>query len=292
MPLSALGGKRWSGYLSWRRRRRFAHRPEVLDALTAAVLAEDPVQILVTGDLVHIGLPGEIEAAARWLEALGPAERVMLVPGNHDAYAGDSWPAVADAWGPYLGGADGHEGFPVVRRLARNGVEVHLVGASSAQPTPLFMASGGLGRAQLEAVQGALEDVGGLRCLLIHHPPLPGMTSRRKGLRDAAALAKVLEDTGAELVLHGHVHRNVRRPAPGGGRIFGTASASHVEPGRSGDRGASYRVFELDTDGAGDAIRVTMRLMGVSAAGAVARLDEESWTVPVSRPARAASGAR
>ena len=90
------------------------------------------MQILVTGDLVHIGLPGEIEAAARWLEALGPAERVMLVPGNHDAYAGDSWPAVAAAWGPYLGGADGHEGFPVVRRLARNGVEVHLVGASSA----------------------------------------------------------------------------------------------------------------------------------------------------------------
>ena len=292
MPLSALAGKRWSGYLSWRRRRRFAHRRDVLDALTAAVLAEDPVQLLVTGDLVHIGLPGEIEAAASWLEGLGPPERVMLVPGNHDAYARDSWPAVAAAWGPYLGGAAGHEGFPVVRRLDLDGVDVHLVGASSAVPTPLFMASGGLGRAQLEAVADALDTADGLRCLLLHHPPLPGMTSRRKGLRDAASLAAVLEQTGAELVLHGHVHRNVQRPGPGGSRVFGTASASHVEGGRSGDRGASYRVFELDAAGAArGAVSVSMRLMRVSATGAVTRLEEETWTVPVSRRARAAAGA-
>ena len=46
--------------------------------------------MLVTGDLVHIGLEQEMSEAAQWLRSLGPPEKVILVPGNHDNYAADS----------------------------------------------------------------------------------------------------------------------------------------------------------------------------------------------------------
>jgi len=291
VSFASLKGKRWSGYLSWRRNRRFVHRRELLDVLTGAVHDEDPVHVLVTGDLVHIGLPAEIDAAAEWLEALGPPERVMLVPGNHDVYARDSWPEVAASWAPYLGvpAAAGPAGvYPVRRELDAGGAPLRLIGVSTAEPTPLFSAAGSLGVAQLQRLGSELET-DAFRCLLIHHPPLPEMTSRRKGLRDAAALATLLERRGAELILHGHVHRNSERVGPGGVRIFGTASAS-ANPAAGAKNGAAYRVFDVEREAAG--WRVAMRLMGVAADGAVTRLDEQAWTVAATPPASAASAGR
>jgi len=289
LPLSALAGKRWSGYLSWRRRRRFVHRRDVLDALTVAVQAENPFQILVTGDLVHVGLPSEIEAAGRWLRELGPPARVMLVPGNHDIYAEDSWPAASAAWNPYLGirtaaGAAVDIGFPVVRSFGDAGAAVSLIGISSARPSPLFMAYGRLGADQRARLEAQLDRDDAFRCVLIHHPPLPGMVSWRKGLQDAHALSAVLARHGAELVLHGHVHRNSACIGPGGARIFGTASASSVGT----LAGAAYRSFEVTRNAVG--WQVTMRLVQVGPDAATSLLAETAWTVPVTSPASAAAG--
>lgn len=285
----SLRGKRWSGYLSWRRRRRFVHRGDVLERLTKAVQAENPVQMLVTGDLAHVGLPAEIEAATGWLEALGPPERVMLVPGNHDAYARDSWPVLTRAWGPYLTGSGAESGFPSRRCLADSEVQVCLIGLSSAVPTPMFMASGRLGADQCQALDAALGSAEGFRCVLVHHPPLPGMTSRRKGLADAPELARVLARRGAELVLHGHVHRNVAAKAPGGARVFGTASASASTEGKEV---AAYRCFDVSRTGCG--WRVDMRLMSLVSDGNFEATARESWETAPSRGVRAsaASAAR
>lgn len=279
----ALRGKRWTGYLSWRRRRRFVHRPEVLDALLAAVREERPDQVLLTGDLVHVGLPEEIEAAGQWLRALGDPSHVMLVPGNHDVYARDSWPAVARAWAPYLAAPrKGNVPFPVTRRLAaENGGAVELIGLSSAVPSPLFMASGELGSAQLGRLDEILGVSDAFRCVLLHHPPLPDMTSRRKGLRDARQLRDVLCDRGAELVLHGHVHRNVSRRGPADARVYGTASASSARDPR-----AAFRSFDVEADAHG--WHVAMRLVVLESDGALRTAEEERWDVPV-RPARAIS---
>lgn len=285
LRLRQLRGKRWSGYLSWRRRRRFVHRLEVLERLVAAVHAENPVQILVTGDLVHVGLPGEIEAAASWLEALGPPGRVMLVPGNHDVYARDSWPAVARAWLPYLSEPyAANEVFPLRRRIDTPEGPVSLIGLSSAVPSALFMAHGRLGAGQCARFDGALAEAEGFRCVLVHHPPLPAMTSWRKGLKDAADLERVLARHGAELVLHGHVHRNVSRAGPAGARIFGTASASSG----SEDAAAAYRSFDLTRRDGG--WQVQMRLMCLEAGGGCRVVGSESWTA-VLKPAASAPGA-
>ncbi len=94
----SVKGKRKSGYLSWYTKRRFIHRPEILERLTQAVHDESPDQILLTGDLVHIGLEDEIIEAARWLRRLGAPEQVMLIPGNHDNYAPDSLAAMNRHW--------------------------------------------------------------------------------------------------------------------------------------------------------------------------------------------------
>ncbi len=300
--LRTLSGKRWTGYLSWQRHRRHVHRPEVLARLTEAVHGESADQIVVTGDLVQIGLPAEIEAAAGWLAQLGPPRQVMLVPGNHDAYAADSWDAVARAWAPYLGiGSDGngqlpdppgtgrvadaasHAGFPVRRDLAVGGTRVVLFGLSSARPSGPFMADGSLGAGQLHRLEQGLGEVEGFRCLLLHHPPLTGMTSRRKSLRDAPALEALLHRQRADLVLHGHVHRNLDYQGPAAVRVFGTASASSA-----GGRGQSaYRCFDIEPDGAGWA--VSMRLLEVSETGP-REIGQARWRTPFS-PASLPAGA-
>ena len=72
---AAGAGKRWLGYLSWRRKRRWQLRRDRLDGLTAAAQAENPAVLAITGDLAHIGLAREIREAREWLERLGPPDR-------------------------------------------------------------------------------------------------------------------------------------------------------------------------------------------------------------------------
>ena len=88
-----LLGKRALGYLSWRLARRHRHLAEVLAALVQDLRAAQADHVVVTGDLTHLGLPHEFEQARRWLDALGPAPALSVVPGNHDAYARSEWRA-------------------------------------------------------------------------------------------------------------------------------------------------------------------------------------------------------
>lgn len=272
LTFSALRGKRWSGYLSWRNNRQNKYLPAVLDKLTAAVVAECADQILLTGDLVQIGLRNEIQQAEQWLTRLGPAERVMLVPGNHDIYARGSEAAVHDYWSKYLfhNASPGH--FPVKRELGR----ICLIGLSSACVSPLFLATGKLGGNQLQGLAVLLEkaaDERRLVCLLIHHPPLPQMTKWRKALADAQALQDVLERHPPALIFHGHLHHN-REQLWGDSRIFCTAAASSVSD-------ASYRVIDVTDDGERWSVHMTLKSVAIENNGELAFLtvDEQTWVV-------------
>lgn len=241
IPLRHLNLKRGLGYLNWQRGRRHAHQRPALDLVVADMLAHRPDHIAVTGDLINLGLPAEYEAAREWLEDLGAPDSVTVVPGNHDVYTnlrGD--PGVArwadfmraDAWGAKL--TEGaREPFPFVRRVG----PAALIGLNSAVETPPFVAAGRLGGAQLAALAELLSKVeaeGLIRVVLIHHPPLPGQGPASRSLRDAAALQDVLAEHGAELVLHGHNHRDSHvdfaRVSNGGARrripVIGIASGS------------------------------------------------------------------
>jgi len=255
----SLSIKRRSGYLSWTQKRRFIHLHDTLQQLITAVRAESADQIILTGDLVQIGLEDEIRQVSGWLAELAPAEQVFLVPGNHDVYANDSWDALRRYWDPLLPSPPAglpdtsHSGYPLVRNVG----EVRLIGASSACVTPLFSARGALGSGQLERLAQQISnarDQGLMPCLAIHHPPLPGMAPWRKALREINELKSMISTLQPALVWCGHLHYNsVAKERDS--RIFCTSSASLV-------RHASYRVFDIEpsTEGGRRAWTIHMQL--------------------------------
>lgn len=269
-------GKRALGYLSWQRKRRHQYRPERLAALTEAVAEESPDVILIGGDLVHVGLPEEIAAATPWLERLAAIAQVMLVPGNHDVYAGDSWAAIATHWAPYLGVAmpsdapSAEAAFPVEHTRG----DVSLIGLSSACPTAAFLATGRLGSSQIARLATMLEAArqqGRFQCLLIHHPPLPGLAKWRRALADAPALEALLRQYGTDLVLHGHLHHNSRHVCADGLRVYGTASASSI----TALAPAAYRCIDVQANAGGWDIRMTLKAVHADRERQV--LEEETW---------------
>ncbi len=240
-------GKRALGYLSWRRRRRFEHRTEVLAALGADLARDPPEQILVTGDITQLGTPGEFLQGRRWLETLGPPQRVGLVPGNHDCTRREPWAGTLAHWQPYLDGDGPRTGsaFPSLRR--RGGLA--LIGLSSAVPSPPLLATGRVGETQLRELESLLTATGrqGLfRVVYLHHSPVPGQDPWRKRLVDAPAVAGVIARAGAELILHGHRHRIRTATLESQGRwipVHGTASASAL--GHHGEAGGYSRYLVL-----------------------------------------------
>lgn len=225
-PLAEVFSKRTLSRLAWRRKQR-QHDPAVLAALAADIKAYDPDHIALTGDLTNFSARTEIEAACGWLPTLGAAACVTVSPGNHDALVMEGLAQRFAMLAPWFG--DGAEpAFPHVRRRG----EVAIVNLCTAFPTAPLLASGLLGGAQLAALAQILADLqreGLFRIVLLHHPPLAGVVSRRKALQDSDALRTVLLGQGAELVLHGHGHETVFGAAPGPAGpipVLGVASAS------------------------------------------------------------------
>jgi len=280
LTFMGLRGKRRSGFLSWYKKRRHVHRPEVLEQLTESLSSHQPDLVLLTGDLVHIGLEQEMIEAARWMRRLGPPEKVMFIPGNHDNYARDSGAAMCRNWGNYLPpgydpAQDYTSGYPLVREQEN----LRMIGVNTSCVTRIFSAAGELGAGQQQRLAGALRKEPGdqsFQCLLIHHPPFPGMTVRRKALRDSAQLQKLLKNQPPDLVLYGHLHIN-RDHVFDKTRIFCTASASCINS-------ASYRIFDVHRDGGNWHCR--MRLMkqgnGADRNPAFTLAAESCWRTPVS----------
>lgn len=197
--------KRALGYLSWRRKRKFEHRREVLQALQDDLDIASLDQLLVTGDLTHIGLPQEFDQSREWLNQLGDADTIALVPGNHDACVAAPWAQTFAKWEPYMAG-DKTNGFPNCRVRG----EIAFIGLSTGCPKPPLMATGTLGREQLTKLPALLEkakEQNLFRVVYLHHSPIEGLEKWRKRLTDAKDIQDLLEAHGAELVIHGHGHR-------------------------------------------------------------------------------------
>ncbi len=219
-PLIGFGPRHWNikrflGYANWQLKRRKIHLRTVLDRLVDDIKAQGADHIVVTGDLVNLGLPGEYERALAWLRNLGPPERVSVVPGNHDIYARlrtdpgvGRWGAYmkSDSWGSELASGPAPH-FPYVRRIG----DIAVIGLNSAVITRPGVASGRLGEAQVREAARLLREIGSrqiFRLVLIHHPPLPGQAPPLRALQDASAFRAMLEQEGADLVIHGHNHRD------------------------------------------------------------------------------------
>lgn len=251
-----LASKRLLSRLSWRRKRRLAHRPEVLAAIVADMKAHAPDHVALTGDVVNFAAPEEFAAAAVWFESLGAPADLTVSPGNHDALVARGEAERFAAWRPWFG--DAGEGFPYLRRRG----PVALINLRSGWPTPPLLSGGRLGAAQLERLTAMLRDCGeeGLvRIVLLHHPVAKGAASPRQALFDAPALRRTLKEHGAELVLHGHVHfpepafvAGPQGPIP----VVGVSSAS----ARShGNPPARWHGIEVEGEGASARLQLVVR---------------------------------
>jgi len=251
-----LEPKRWLSRFAWRRKRR-RHSAEALAGLVADLQTQQPDHIAITGDLTNFATREEFAAARGWLQALAPADRVTVSPGNHDALAGAGGSERFAEWRPWLGD-ENTVVFPQVRRRG----PAALVNLCSAVPTAPHLAQGVLDAAQLDRLPKILRELGeaGLfRIVLLHHPPTPGVVSRRKALRQMPELAAILRAEGAELVLHGHAHEATTAVAPGplgSIPVLGVPPASGL--GASGEA-ARWHMIEVDSPDAGWQVRIIAR---------------------------------
>ncbi len=256
--------KRILGWCEWSFKRRKIHRPEVLDALVADLRTRQVDHVAITGDLTNLGFEDEFAAAGAWLRQLGDRQYVSLAPGNHDAYVPTPWQSAWAHWWEYLASdaphalaanlphpvssfrevADSH--FPSVRIRG----PLALLGVCTAQPVGVFRAGGAVGKPQLARLQRSLQELAKsdmCRVILIHHPPQQGDWTLRRGLADSGALCNVLQNAGAELILHGHLHETLIEQTPGPDGpipIVGVRSASDIS--YRPHRGAQYHVYRIE----------------------------------------------
>jgi 3',5'-cyclic AMP phosphodiesterase CpdA len=251
-----FANKRWIGGLNLLANRGRHYHTRVFEAMVADFNRSALDHIVVTGDITNLALEEEFRFARRLFDEikLGP-DRVTVLPGNHDAYVARGAEYFTAHFEPYNRpdpGWESGERWPVVRVRGA----LALISLSTSLQTPWFTAWGRLGEEQLARLAEILADPrlrGLFRLVAIHHPPA-GERSRSvvRGLRDRARFAAVIAAAGAELVVHGHEHLDLRAalPGPDGALVAvrgiqsGTYEAGNIE------RRARYRVYEIAEDAA------------------------------------------
>jgi 3',5'-cyclic AMP phosphodiesterase CpdA len=179
------------------------------------------------------------------------------VPGNHDAYVRSSMRCLSRAFAPWTTGEaekplapkqEGAQPFECYPYLKVRG-NVALIGLSSGVPTPFFIASGLLGRVQMESCEALLAEARKrnlVRIVMIHHPPQSAATGAARGLRDARAFEALILRTGAELVIHGHSHRRSVTHMKGPDGPVPVVSAPSASAIRGAPRHrAGYHLYEV-----------------------------------------------
>lgn len=244
-----LASKRLIGYFNWRRNRAHAFSGEILAALTEDIRAQRPDHIAVTGDLINLALAGEFAAAQDWLTGLGSTDDVTVIPGNHDTYVDGGFEKLVAGWQQFMADDDQPEGiarFPFVRRRG----PVALIGLSSAVATAPFMATGRFESTQASALGmqlAALGDEDCFRVVLIHHPPIAGLSAWTRRLIGADLFRTEIARHGAELVLHGHNHHMQISRLSGPSAdvpVVGAAAASALP--RPDMAGGSYNLYRIE----------------------------------------------
>jgi 3',5'-cyclic AMP phosphodiesterase CpdA len=234
--------KRLTGGLNLALRRGRKHDGRLFDEMMSLVGKLDVERVVVTGDLTNLSLEPEFELVRRKLAELPvPA---TVIPGNHDTYTRGS--VRSQRFEHYMsefmaGGRDAQ--YPFVQELD----DVAIVGVSTAIASLPLYAVGRVGDAQLARLRSELSRHRGKRArvVLIHHPPVAGVSKPRHDLLDLSAFGEVLEQEGAELVLHGHEHRRIDThlagpdgPIPVHG--IGSGTALSQSPGKR----ASFSVYD------------------------------------------------
>jgi 3',5'-cyclic AMP phosphodiesterase CpdA len=205
-PLQLLN-KRVVGMAALVARRARKFRLERLEDVVRRVLDLDPDHVLITGDLTTTALPDEFQAAREALAALlVDADRVTVIPGNHDRYTAGS--VRLRAFEEWFGAFAPAGPYPWLRTLDG---ETAVLGLD---PTRSHLsATGRLPADQLARARDLLSEASPCprRLLVACHypvatPPAYAAELRPKRLENADELAGWLGGVGPHLYCCGHVH--------------------------------------------------------------------------------------
>lgn len=272
--LLQYANKRWIGAMNLLSSRSRHYHTDAFEDMVADLNDQRVDHVLCTGDVTNLAFAQEFAYARQRFDALalGPRD-VTVVPGNHDAYVAEGighfletfadycqadegwqWPELREASaagaareGDRPGTSDARLRWPIVRVRG----ELALIGLSTSRATPWFTAHGTVGPVQLGRLRSALSDprlAGKVRVVAIHHPPAgKRAASKVRGLRDHQAFAAVLAEHGADLVVHGHEHRDLREVLPGPDQreipVLGVPSGTYEAD--KPDLTGRYRIIEL-----------------------------------------------
>lgn len=279
VPPHRFLNKRLSGYANLRLKRKHVHHASYVRAVAQEVARVHADHVVITGDLTNLALETEYRAVQTLLEEelhLGPND-VSIVPGNHDFYTSGALRKrrFTEFFAPYvkcdldLAVDIGTGHFPFVRLRNRAAI----IGLSSAVPRLPFVASGRLGRAQLDALARILEhpEVKSRTPVIVLHHPLHNPASRVKtlveGLVDADELGAALGALPRGLVLHGHLHRRVRRSFPtSSGELFAIGATSASLHHDDAHRMSGFNLYEID-DVSGAIVRIEAHVFDEESGG-------------------------
>jgi len=165
------------------------YREELAHRVVEEVNELAPDVVIVTGDLTDMGFRAEFETARAVLDGI-ECERLLVVPGNHDARN--------------VGEVHFEELFgPRDSELALDGVRI--VGIDSSEPD---LDNGRVGRERYRHLENSFADPDEFKIFALHHHlmPVPGTGRERNVVYDAGDLLRVLASEGCDLVLCGHKH--------------------------------------------------------------------------------------
>ena len=172
--------------------------PDIVEPLGQLIAVVEPKLVVASGDLTHRGRRDQHERAAAFLRSLGPP--VFAVPGNHDI--------------PYTLPARFTRPWAEFERVWQSAEAVYtadglyVVGLNSVRPWR--NESGGLHARQLERARVLLADApaGALRVVVLHHHLIGApWRSRKKPVARRNDVLAALVESGAELILAGHIHQ-------------------------------------------------------------------------------------
>jgi 3',5'-cyclic AMP phosphodiesterase CpdA len=172
--------------------------PNLEHGLAGLIERTDPELVIASGDLTHRGRRAEHERVAGFLRRL--ARPVLTVPGNHDipytfpARFTTPWQEFERQW----------ESTEQVHATAG----AHVVGMNSVRPWR--HQSGGVSDAQLERATEKLRQgaPGALRVVVLHHQMIGApWRTRKKPVAKRNHVLGSLVDSGAELIVGGHIHQ-------------------------------------------------------------------------------------
>lgn len=262
VQLRDLLNKRLTGAVNLALNRAKHYRVEVFEQTLDAILAVEPDHAICTGDLVNLALQPEFDKVSEMLTERFSKDQLTLVPGNHDYYTKEA--SLAGRFESYfteylpqevvsdvsteVDEDDQRKEYPVSRLLN----EVAIIGLSTAIPTASFMATGEIGRAQLDRVSDTLSSDklnDRFSLLMLHHPLFPEPNRRldqTRRLADAADLIEILDQPSGpkvDLIVHGHNHEFKRMSLPQTQTpVIQVASAS-----RAGSKHkAEFHVYVID----------------------------------------------